>query len=265
MNNKIQIISLAPDSETSIRLLNDLKSQGLEATFFPAIDGRKKMPELEHDEYLDQAQSLDKRFIPLTDTEVACYLSHFRAIKQAYEDNVGALCLLEEDIHIEENFGEVLNQVLGLDEKFEFVRLMGLKRHKYKILKQLDETTALVRPVKGLCGAQGYVINKKGMQLMLEKGSRIHEPIDKFYDHFWEHDLKSFAIINHIIWEEPSPSTIAKKSRTKSARGIAAKLKLHWMKLCRSINRNIYLMRHWNEFRPAQRPARYLGRTTRIH
>jgi glycosyl transferase family 25 len=262
---KIQVITLDQHAESVRELIGNLPTLSVGAEVFNAIDGRKALPSLQDDEILDQTLAIKERFIPLTNTEVACYLSHLRAIKQAYRDGVEKLCLLEDDVAVEDNFAACLNKIFALPDEYQFVRLMGLKRHKYKVLEPIDPQTSLVRPVKGLCGAQGYVINRQGMEIVIQKGSRICEPIDKFYDHYWEWGLKSFAVIPHIIWEKPSSSTIAKESRVKAARGFWLKLRFHYLKIARSFRRHWYILCHWSEFRPTTKPAKYLGRTPRIH
>ncbi len=159
---RIQIISLNPQSDDVQNLIRNISNQGLTPEIFNAVDGRTNFPSLQENETLDQAQSLKRRFIPLTKTEVACYLSHLRAIRQAYNDGVERFCLLEDDISIEANFSTVLKELLELPEEYELIRLMGLKRHPYKVVKTLQDGTQFTCPVKGLCGGQGYIVSRAG-------------------------------------------------------------------------------------------------------
>lgn len=264
MTHLISIISLDPSKPDVQTLLADLNSQGVQATIADAVDGRRQFPVLMEGETLDSDKSIGRRFISLTDTEVACYLSHLRAIRKAYEDGVEKLCLLEDDISLEDNFAGVLKEVFNLPEEFEFVRLMGLKRHRYKRLQSLDNSTYLVRPIKGFCGAQGYVINRAGMKIMIDKASVIWEPIDKIFDHYWETNMRCYAVVPHVIWERPSSSSIAKKSRRKGASNFWLKLKSHWFKLSRSIHRHWYVLWRWSEFRPTVKPPKMMGKTQRM-
>ena len=250
---KVTVITLDPTSKRVMSLGDSIVQQSISVQFFDAIDGRQSYPQVSNDEILDQNQSILRRFTPLTSGEVGCYLSHFRAIKQAYENGQDRLCLLEDDISINDNFTFILEQIFELPEEFEFVRLMGLKRHKYKVIKSLEGNVNLVRPIKGLCGTQGYTINRRGMEKIIAKGSRIYEPIDKFYDHFWDTDLQCYAVEPHIIKEVPRPTTVAKPDMVKANKPLAKRLKKEWIKFKRSIDRRRYIAAHRDEFYPLKK------------
>ena len=270
MKTAIVIITLNPNSEQVQELSSFLESQGLTFKLEKGVDGRKSFPNLEKDEYVDQKKSLKMQQVKLTQSEVGCYLSHFRTIKKAYNENLDQVCILEDDVLIEPDFKKVLSLVEKLPDEFEQVRLMGLKRHKRKNVCEISTSHRLVRPVKGLCGSQGYVLNRRGMKKILQYGGIISEPIDKFYDHFWEIDLKSYCIEPHVIWERPIikssiiKSSIIKASRSEATKPIGKLLKKHIAKLQRGLKRRLYIFKHWNDFFPAKKPANAMGRTARI-
>jgi glycosyl transferase family 25 len=196
---------------------------------------------------------------------VGCYLAHLRALRQAYDEGLERVCLFEDDVELEPDFAQVLCELEQLPDGVEMVRLMGLKIRKRKVIKTLsDGRHQLVRPERGALGAQGYLINRIGMRKLLDHGSRIYEPIDKLYDHFWEYDLRLYGVEPHIIYEAVSGSTIVKSNVAKA--DVAPWL--HWFyplgKLFRSINRHWYLKRNHGEFYPADLPSVKPGRTERM-
>lgn len=265
MKITIVVITLNPASEQVQELLNLLAKQNLKAVVTMGVDGRKGFPPLEDSEKMDQNTALNKQLIELTASEVGCYLSHFRTIKNAYSENWERICILEDDVLIEPDFKEVLDAIEKLPDEFEHVRLMGLKRHKRKSLFKMGKHHQLTRPVKGLCGTQGYVLNRRGMEKIIRQGNDITKPIDKFYDHFWEIDLQSYCVEPHIIWERPIiRSSILKLSRGKAAKPIAKRLRKHAIKLQRGFKRRIYIMKHWNDFFPAKNSTGTIGKTARI-
>ena len=265
MRTTIKIITLNPNSAEVLELSNLLDSQGLAHDVVPGVDGRKEFPLLEKGESIDQLGSLRTQQIKLTKSEVGCYLSHFRIIKKAYNSGLERVCILEDDVLIEPDFGEVLLSLETLSDEFEHIRLMGLKRHKRKNIRQVSKHHQLTRPVKGLCGAQGYIINRCGMEKVLQHGHVIAEPIDKFYDHFWSINLKSYCIEPHIIWERPiTKSSIIKISRDAATKPIGKRLRKHIVKLQRGFKRRMYIMKNWNEFLPAEKSAHVMGKTSRI-
>ena len=264
INIPVKVITLHPDKADVVELLQKLKAQNVAASIFNAVDGRHDTPPLLADESINQQRALATRFVTLTNGEIGCYLSHLRAIREAYNNGEQRLCLLEDDVDIEPEFGVVLAAATELDESFEFVRLMGLKRHRRKIIRQLGEKHQLVRPIKGICGTQGYVINRRGMEKVLQHGSSLYEPIDKFYDHYWTIDLHAFCVEPHVIWEKESPSSIKKQSRSEGEKSLKNPSRAPLAKLRQSLRRRLYLLLRLGDFYPNSKPKGYLGRTKRM-
>jgi glycosyl transferase, family 25 len=262
---QIYIISLEPNSPEVAELLKALKSQSLTAEIRLGVDGRQGMPELEDGESLDQALSLKMRLVELSSGEIGCYLSHLRTIKHAYQADFSRICILEDDVELEEDFSQILAKLETLPDTVELVRLMGLKTHKRKTLCSLGDRHVLARPVKGLCGTQGYVLNRIGMEKIIRLGSALAEPIDKFYDHFWDIDLRTYSVEPHLIWERAKTvSSIPKNSRKKAAKPLLKRLAKHRIKLTRGLKRRAYLFKHRADFFPATLPPGKMGKTARM-
>ncbi|MCZ6887345.1 MAG: glycosyltransferase family 25 protein [Gammaproteobacteria bacterium] len=261
---EVRIITLDPRSTRCRNLVARLSSQSIPVELFEGVDGRSGMPVFVGREALDQSRARAAQQVELTSSEIGCYLSHLRVITAAFERGVDKLCVLEDDVDLEPSCCAVLRELAKQPDGMEFVRLMGLKIHKRKTLGRLVEGHMLTRPVKGLCGAQGYVINRPGMQKVIEYGVAISEPIDKFFDHFWEIDLRCYAVEPHVIWECPGISSIRKLSRDEAAATFGAWIRKHVMKLQRSLKRRAYIRKRRSEFSPAQKPVGKPGRTARI-
>ena len=262
MKTDIKIITLFPDSETSLKLQNKIKQQQGIATFFAAVDGREKTPELLSGEQIDTQRTINYRGNRLNSSEIGCYLSHYRCIYEAYNNNIDKICILEDDVDIEDSFYEHLQHIFALPDHFEMIKLMELKRCKRKIAHALSETHQLTRPEKGTLGAQGYIINRAGMKKILQEGSVLWQPIDKLYDHFWETNVHTFVVEPHLIWERETDSSIIKPSFKKpqtSHKNIA----WHLRKLKRSIHRKIYILKRARDFYPHKKAQQQQGKTNR--
>jgi glycosyl transferase family 25 len=265
METIIKIITLHPDSEKVRELTSQLTGQGLKYEIVDGVDGREAFPSLEEGESIGQLEALKIRQVELTKSEVGCYLSHFRTIKKSYTAGFERVCILEDDVLIEPDFGEVFRSLENLSDEFEHIRFMGLKLHRRKNVCQIGKRHQLTRPIKGVCGAQGYIINRCGMEKVLQKGHVITEPIDKFYDHFWNTKLRSYCVEPHIIWERPIiKSSIVKASRYVAAKPLGKRLRKHIIKLQRGFKRRVYILKHWSDFLPAKKPDHPMGKTSRI-
>lgn len=261
------IISLDPSGSMPVALADELKAQGVDFRFIPAVDGRQGVPPLLGAERLDIRKALIRHGRVLRNAELGCYLSHYRALQKAWDEGLERICLMEDDVGLEADFARVLASIEHLPEEVEMVRLMGLRIRPRKILMPLPEAGShqLTRPERGLCGTQGYVVNRAGMRKILDAACNIYEPIDKFYDHFWEYGLRQYGVEPHVIYEHEHPSSIQQKKAPRPAVPVLLRLLAPLHKLAFSRSRHSYLKAHANEFYPAEWPSQRMGRTKRMH
>ncbi len=260
---KLVVITLNSKSPAVERLVQSIQVHGLQVDEFYAVDGRAGTPALLTGEKLSQTLSLLNRRFPLTNTEIGCYLSHYRVINKAYNEGYERVCILEDDVVLESNFGEVVQDIRSLDNNIEFVRLMALKIRKRKVVQALSQQSQLVRPVRGSLGTQGYILNRQGMKTVLEKGALIAMPIDKFYDSFFLWGLKSYTVEPHIIFENHTQSSIA-KTGGKIQGGVLINLGFRAMKLYRSLRRSIHYWVNAADYSPAEFPDDAVGKSQRL-
>lgn len=259
------IISLNPEAPGPASLSQTLTDQGVTHAFVPAVDGRKGTPPLQGREFLDVRKSLLRHKRLRSGSEVGCYLAHYRAVQRAYESGLERVCILEDDVMPEPALASVLAALATQPPEVEMVRLMALRIRKRKLLDLLPGTShRLVRPERGWCGAQGYVLNRPGMKKILDQGCAIYEPIDKFYDHFWEYDLRLYGVEPHVLYEIPHPTSVRKKSDVPVHIPLLLRLLSPFHKLAFSQSRHRYLKRHASEFYPAEWPEERMGRTQRM-
>jgi len=267
MTISCRVISLDPASPMASALAESLRAQGVDFHFVPAVDGRKGTPPLVGREMLDNRKALIRHGRLLRNAELGCYLSHYRALQQAWDEGLERVCLLEDDVGLEADFSRVIAAIETLPEDVEFVRLMALRIRRRKVLSPLPgcDSHRLVRPERGWCGTQGYVINRRGMRKVLDAACRIYEPIDKFYDHFWEYDMRHYGVEPHVIFEHEHPSSIQKAAEQRPPVPLLYRLLAPLEKFSFSRSRHRYLRAHADEFYPAEKPAVAMGRTRRIH
>lgn len=258
-----RIISLNPQAELVQNLQSTLQEAGIAVQIFPAVDGRRGMPPLLEGERLSQTRALVYRRAPLSSSEVGCYLSHLRAIRQAYEANLSHICIFEDDVVAEPGLGELLREIVQLGDDFHLVRLMSLKIRKRKVVQTLPSGYSVVRPLRGALGTQGYVLNRIGMQKLLEASDPIHMPIDKIMDSFFLYDLHCFSVEPHAIYEQLRNTNVA-KTGGKLDRRLWVNALWFLNKLNRSIRRRLHYLRHYDGFYPAVKPSGRLGKSQRI-
>lgn len=259
------IITLDPQASGPRALQEALMAQGISAEFIAGVDGRLGQPVLRGKEHIDVRKSLLRHQRPRSNSEIGCYLAHYRAVEKAYSSGLKQVCILEDDVMPESAFAEVLSALEAQPESVEMVRLMALRIRKRKVLGPLPETNhTLVRPERGWCGTQGYVLSRSGMEKIIASGAAIYEPIDKFYDHFWEYGLRVFGVEPHVIYELAHPSGVKKQADTAFRVPLLLRLLAPIHKALFSRSRHRYLKAHADEFYPASWPAQRMGRTARM-
>lgn len=259
------VITLNPQSEQTQSLLENLKNAGFPAQLYAGVNGRDEMPATQGEEVLSQTQSLWRHQCTMTSSEVGAYLSHYRLVKHAYDTGLQKVCIFEDDVELEPAFSKVMTEVVNLPDEYEMIRLMGLKIRKRKVVLKFSEGVhELVRPERGILGAQGYVINRIGMRKFLEHAKVIFEAIDKVYDHFYEYDLRSFGVEPHIILEKVHPSSIVKSNRARAEVPLWVRVLYPIGKGLRSMQRHRYLRAHHDDFYPAEKPKQRPGRSVRL-
>lgn len=260
------IITFDPSSPAASSLGKALAEQGIPHRFVPAVDGRNGTPALQGRERVDARKALLRHQKLLTNSELGCYLAHYRAIQSAYDEGLERVCIMEDDVVPEPALGRVLSDLAKLPDAFEMVRLMALRIRKRKVVSTLsDGEHMLVRPERGWCGGQGYVLSRTGMKKILDHGCNIFEPVDKMYDHFWEYDLHLYGVEPHVLYETEHVSTIQKRPSSPVPIPPHYRVAIPFLKFLFSIGRHLYLRRHHAAFYPATKPEKRMGRTKRLH
>lgn len=261
---KVCIISLNTGSLLVEKMANKLRRMGINYEFRNAVDGRNGRPNLKHGESVSQKKALLKRRVPLTDTEIACYLSHYRLVKDCYDSNVEKLLVLEDDVDFEENFYVVLNRIIKLPRQFELVRLMTLKSRPRKLVLEILPGVMISRPLESVLGTQGYVLNREGMRKIIKRGAEISEPIDKFYDRYWKSNIKSYCVEPHIMWEVDRSTTIAKSKKKNADLSITEYISGKFYRTCDTLHSKLYRFFHLSSFYPCKKMEELPGRTQRF-
>ena len=160
--------------------------------FFDAVDGLGK--NVSDFAAYNQTKRIKEYFFDLETTEIACYVSHYNCIKHAYDTGLDKVVIFEDDVTFDKNFIPVLNYCLNLDERFEMIRLFGLKNKKSLKISDIGHGYSLVVPLNILCGAQGYILNRTAMKKIIDYGKEITVQYDIMLDRFWQSKITIFAV-----------------------------------------------------------------------
>jgi len=243
--------------------MSSLQQQGLPSQWFDAVDGRHVQPSLLPGENLNIQKALVRHQQALTNSELGCYLSHYRAIKQAYDAGYNYVCIIEDDVVVEPQFGDVVRALM--QENLDLVRLMALKLRRRKVVKELLAGTILTRPERGTLGTQAYLFSRNGMKKFIHHAGDIYEAIDHVLDHFFLYDLDLYAIEPHAAYELVRESSIQKKPSSNSLKPNLWQKILHpWAKLRFSMQRHAFMKAKKEQLYPNELPKQLPGKSARL-
>lgn len=167
-----------------------------------AIDGVKEIEKIDNEYFYDKFyQPIDN--IYSTKKNIACFLSHLKAIKTSYDNGDKISIVIEDDINLDNikkwkyNFQEVINK---LPSDLEILNLSSSKENvKSKNIEFLNSEEIIAS------SCVSYLITRKGMKRILEKTykeNKIYLPekyIKYISDWFLYRNLKSYILIPKLF------------------------------------------------------------------
>lgn len=149
--------------------------------------------------------------------EVACYLSHLKAIELFLEsdDEISMIC--EDDLFLKPRASEVIKAALAKRSLWNILRLTGLRKGKACRVQHLTSDHFLTVHLGRLKGAGAYLIDRKAASILVKKLLPMWLPWDHAIDREWNFGLKALAVAPFPIsqTEEKFESAIQTLSQPK--------------------------------------------------
>jgi len=242
----IQIINLERATDRRRRMSEMLTTRGVPFEFFPAMSGVSAPEDLRR--RYDSAERIRRFGYDLSDGELGCFLSHLACAKRAFEAGWSRVVIMEDDVEVDDDFAEVVGRVLALDDRFDFVRLCGLRRRPMRFRASLTAGRRLERSLGPACGTQCYALSRRGMEKFMRMGERIVMQVDIALDRYWENGLETFAVQPYPARPTDEPSQIEPGRdntpwRLDKNRSLRARLKVG--KWCDRVKRELHNLRTW--------------------
>lgn len=182
---KAFLINLKRSVDRRNRAVPHLKERKVDFEIFDAVDGHQLTDE-DMDRYCDM-ETVRKHPNWLTKGTIGACLSHYGIYKKVVEDNLDGVCVLEDDVVLNEDFAEVLKGLDPVMKQDKFVLLYytswaqiklkptGIKLAPgYELYKAAD--------IEGLNSAAAYVISKELCRNMMNFVLPIRHGADSWTD-----------------------------------------------------------------------------------
>jgi glycosyl transferase family 25 len=144
----------------------------------------------------------------LSNGEIGYYASSVRLwLWFLEESDLDVLCVLSDDVIIDPFFFENLGSVDFLMEKLDYLKLYTRWPGQMVYVARLVERH-LVRFRKPTFGGQGYLITRRGAEMLLKTTAIVERPMDDEMDRYWVNKLPAYCLFPYPILEAGFPSTI---------------------------------------------------------
>jgi GR25 family glycosyltransferase involved in LPS biosynthesis len=235
---KIVYINLDRSTQRRERIKNALDRYNLFAERIQAVDG-SQLTDAELSSNYDPNKNSSEYFAPLKKSEIACFLSHRKALQQFVEEGASDLVLvLEDDIEFVCDPRTLLDSLAGSLAGKSFpiiVKLYSVRPISADVLALLSDGFSLTSSKLPPLGAQAQVFNMAGAKRFLESTERFHLPVDVAIQQWWNFPIEVLTVQPNLVTHQADQvggSTITEGKRL-SLRG----------KLIREISRPLYRLR----------------------
>ncbi|MEM9081529.1 MAG: glycosyltransferase family 25 protein [Verrucomicrobiota bacterium] len=147
-----------------------------------AVDGQTL--ELPHPHYSDRGYRLCHGKTTNVN-QVACYLSHLKAMRMFLETDEEHAVIMEDDVEFGPDLPELINLALKARPNIGCLRLAGRRQSKPIIKDQLNAQFQLGIDLTRQTGTGCYLLNRETAHHMLEKLPPMFLPIDHAFDRDW--------------------------------------------------------------------------------
>ena len=166
--DQVYIINLLRRPERRERMSKTLKVLGIEATFWPATDGKSltsdQLINLGIRQLPNYRDPFQKR--PMTYGEIGCFMSHYTLWQHLVESNDSLIMVLEDDVRFTDNFRVKYNHTLSQVD-WSTIDFLYLGRKAQGEGEEEVISSNLVKP-KYSYWTIGYIISKRGARKLLD-------------------------------------------------------------------------------------------------
>jgi len=165
----------------------------------------------------DEKQSFIHSGYALTDSERACYSSHYGVWQEIVEKDIPQAVIVEDDAVIDWNFIPKLFSENLTGQGIDYLKLVNTRPVKFRIVQEPFLDKVLVNFSGYAFGTVAYFVTNRGARIFLEKLKHVRRPIDRAMDRDWHHGLRNLAIFPPVAFEATGASTIGGARRIRQA------------------------------------------------
>ena len=187
------IIHLERAEDRRVQAAALAESLPVPAEILPAVDARQGPPERERH---DPGLGLEPPYpFPLSDTEIAVFLSHRRAWARIVEGRMRAGLVLEDDASLDPQiFPKALALASEVLTEDRFVRLPMKNREGQGALIAERDGIRAVKPDLVALNLQASLVGRRAAARLLRASARFDRPVDSWLQMTWVHGVEVLSL-----------------------------------------------------------------------
>lgn len=230
-------INLPWSHERRQSILTQAQSLGLNMEIVEAVDG-KDIVAKDMDCY-DLATRRRYFYSDLTGNEVACVLSHRKALKRFLDSDADYVVIVEDDAELAPHFNEGVKELTDHLRGWQVAKLFSADGKLYPLLPHCEQAPVQpVFPKKILWMSIGYMYTREGAQALYEGMQHFFQPADVLIAQYvLEHKIPTISVAPGLVQVHPvgKQSDIdVKGAETRSPKGPTRKWLAHRMMVWRN-------------------------------
>jgi len=247
----IFVINLARDERRRAHMQQVLSQLGLRAEFVAAVDGHQ-LSTTERSAY-QPARALRVYGVQMLDTEIACYLSHYRLWERMVGEGLKVALILEDDLDIRPDFPQLLGELL--DDPSPIWQVLRFESQRNRVLnpqnqkdrgKQLKTLTAgtLFELNIHVLGGGAYLMRQEGARRLVDYARQIFMPLDQTMDRFWENGIVPYVIRPFPVTQRTAlGSSIGERAAGRHRKyPFPTRLGRRWQRWLDSLRKRIFIL-----------------------
>lgn len=203
----IQVINLARAPERRARMERQFHALGLDVAFVSGVDGT-----LVDRQVLEAHKSPFARAVrrPLSPTEIACALSHRRALSNIIEGGHPYGVVLEDDAELPADFARWIEDIERYPPGWGIIKLSGFRTYRPPFVKvaELETRDVLLSPNSSM-GLAAYLITARAAIPLIRDLTRFGKPVDHIFGDQYRRGTRIYEIVPFPAGHAQTASTIS--------------------------------------------------------
>ena len=242
---KTFVISLEESHERRKRVEKLLLEQGVTFLFFDAVN--IKTTKIEQYPHYNAVKTLQKKGYKLTNPEIGCYLSHYKAWQNCIELNE-PIFVLEDNIKICTDLTEYLAFAQKNIQTLGIIKLGSYFTKRWSKVCAVNNDINLVKYNKGGSGASSYMITPLVAQRYVSLSTEFYLAVDDFMDMEYRTNIPLFTLSPNVIARSTVQSTIGSR-KIKGKLTIRKKLHIELGRVAHQIKRERFNLKFYTQIR----------------